>query len=66
MTQRIRSMTLFWRVCASNVAVLALIFLALVFAPVTVSVPVRATELLVLGGGLIVMLAVIAVLGSGS
>jgi two-component system sensor histidine kinase UhpB len=57
MTQRMRSMTLFWRVFASNVAVLALIFLALVFAPVTVSVPVRATELLVLGAGLVVTLA---------
>ena len=57
MTERVRSMTLFWRVFASNVAVLALIFLALVFAPVTVSVPVRATELLVLGSGLLVTLA---------
>jgi two-component system sensor histidine kinase UhpB len=53
MAGRLRSMTLFWRVFASNVAVLALIFLALVFAPITVSVPVRATELLVLGGGLL-------------
>jgi two-component system sensor histidine kinase UhpB len=50
-------MTLFWRVFATNAAVLVIAFLALVFAPVTVSVPVRATELVVLSVGLIAMLA---------
>jgi two-component system sensor histidine kinase UhpB len=51
-------MTLFWRIFATNAAVLALVFLALVLAPVTVSVPVRATELLVLVAGFLAMLVV--------
>jgi two-component system sensor histidine kinase UhpB len=62
LTARVRSLTLFWRVFATNVAVLALVFLALVFAPVTVSVPVRATELLILVTGLVVSLALTFVL----
>src|SRR5215212_1051283 len=49
-------MTLFWRVFATNAAVLVLVFFALVLAPVTVSVPVRATELAALVAGLLAML----------
>jgi two-component system, NarL family, sensor histidine kinase UhpB len=56
MAGKLKSMTLFWRVFATNAAVLVLVFLVLVFAPVTVSVPVRATELVVLLAGLLAML----------
>lgn len=48
---------LFWRVFAAYGAVLLLIFGLLVFAPVTVSIPVALTELVVLVAGLLVMLA---------
>ena len=51
-----KHMPLFWRVFATNAGVLLLVFAVLVLAPVTVSVPVRATELLVLAGGLLLML----------
>jgi two-component system sensor histidine kinase UhpB len=44
---------LFWRVFATHVAVLAIAFLLLVFAPVTVSIPVAFTELVVLVCGLV-------------
>lgn len=57
MPHRIRALSLFWRVFAIDVAVLALVFLLLVFAPVTVSIPVAATELAVLAGGLAGLLA---------
>jgi two-component system sensor histidine kinase UhpB len=50
-------MTLFSRVFATNAAVLALATAVLIFGPFTVSVPVAFTELLVLLGGLVVMLA---------
>ena len=56
MPRRLSSLPLFWRVFATNAAVLVLAFLGLVFAPVTVSVPVGASEVLVLAVGLVVLL----------
>ena len=53
---RMRALPLFWRVFAIDVAVLALVYLLLVFAPITVSIPVAGTELLLLTCGLIAML----------
>jgi two-component system sensor histidine kinase UhpB len=50
------SVPLYWRVFAANAAVLVVAFLALVFAPVTVSIPVAATELAVLVGGLVALI----------
>jgi two-component system, NarL family, sensor histidine kinase UhpB len=55
---RLSSLPLMWRVFATDAAVLILAFLGLVFAPVTVSVPPKTTELIVLASGLVVMLAV--------
>jgi two-component system, NarL family, sensor histidine kinase UhpB len=55
---RLSSLPLYWRVFATNAAVLVLAFLGLVFAPVTVSVPPHATELVVLLAGLLVMLVI--------
>jgi two-component system sensor histidine kinase UhpB len=57
MRRRLVSMPLLWRVFLTNAVVLALAIAALAAGPLTVSVPVAATELLVLLGGLIVMLA---------
>jgi two-component system sensor histidine kinase UhpB len=57
MRTRLNSLPLFWRVFGSNAAVLMLAFLALVFAPVTVSVPPTAIELVVLAVGLVSLLA---------
>jgi two-component system sensor histidine kinase UhpB len=54
--RRVRSLPLFWRVFAANASVLVLAFAGLVFAPVTVSVPVGASELLVLAVGLVGLL----------
>jgi two-component system sensor histidine kinase UhpB len=54
---RLNSLPLFWRVFGTNAAALVLAFLALVFAPVTVSVPPAATELVVLALGLVSLLA---------
>jgi two-component system, NarL family, sensor histidine kinase UhpB len=54
---RLNSLPLFWRVFGTNAAVLVLAFLALVFAPVTVSVPTAAFELVVLAAGLLALLA---------
>jgi two-component system sensor histidine kinase UhpB len=54
--------TLFRQLMATYVAVLALALLALVFAPVTVSAPVRAGEVLVLCAGGLMMLAVFRLL----
>lgn len=51
------SMPLFWRVFATTAAVLVLATLGLIFAAVTVSIPVSLTELVVLLGGLAAMLA---------
>ena len=48
---------LFWRVFAANASVLLLAFCGLVFAPITVSVPVGAGELAILAAGLVALLA---------
>jgi two-component system, NarL family, sensor histidine kinase UhpB len=56
MRKRFDAIPLIWRVSLTNAAVLALTTIALALAPVTVSVPVRATELAVLIAGMIVML----------
>jgi two-component system sensor histidine kinase UhpB len=58
MRARLSTLPLFWRVFATNAAVLALAFVGLVFAPVTVSVPVAAGELAVLAVALIALLAI--------
>jgi two-component system sensor histidine kinase UhpB len=50
------SLPLYWRVFATNASVLLLAFTALVFAPVTVSVPIGVGELIVLAIGLLVVL----------
>jgi two-component system sensor histidine kinase UhpB len=50
------SLPLFWRVFVTNAVAMSLAFAGLVLAPVTVSVPVSATELLVLASGLVVLL----------
>jgi two-component system sensor histidine kinase UhpB len=52
-----RRLSLFWRVFLVNAAVLAGATLVLAVAPITVSVPIERTELLVLLGGLLLMLA---------
>lgn len=57
MRPQLNSLPLFWRVFGTNAAVLVLAFLALVFAPVTVSVPPTAIELVVLAAGLVALLA---------
>jgi two-component system, NarL family, sensor histidine kinase UhpB len=49
-------MPLFWRVFATNAFVLALAVALLALAPVTVSIPVALTELLVLVAGMVAML----------
>lgn len=51
------NLPLFWRIFLTQVAVLAIAFLLLVFAPVRVSIPVAATELIVLVCGLAGMVA---------
>jgi two-component system sensor histidine kinase UhpB len=56
MRTRMSSMPLFWRVFATNALAMSLAFAALVLAPVTVSVPVSATELIVLAIGLVLLL----------
>jgi two-component system, NarL family, sensor histidine kinase UhpB len=56
--RRLSSLPLYWRVFATNAAMLILAFLGLVFAPVTVSVPPNLTELIVLIVGLVVILAI--------
>jgi two-component system, NarL family, sensor histidine kinase UhpB len=56
MRTRVSSLPLLWRVFATNAAVMLLAFAGLVFAPVTVSVPVAAAELVVLVIGLAVLL----------
>ena len=48
MRSRLSKLPLLWRVFAANAIVLALAFAGLVLAPVTVSVPVAASELAVL------------------
>jgi two-component system, NarL family, sensor histidine kinase UhpB len=53
----VASLPLFWRVFFTNAGVLVLAFAGLVFAPVTVSVPIGAGELLVLAVGMVALLA---------
>jgi len=60
--RRFRSLSVFWRVLLVDAAVLAVGFAFLAAGPVTVSYPVRAGQLLVLIGGLILMLAVTTIL----
>jgi two-component system sensor histidine kinase UhpB len=62
MLARLSTLPLFWQVFGANAAVLSLAFTGLVFAPVTVSVPPHATELIVLFVGLLVTLAINLVL----
>jgi two-component system sensor histidine kinase UhpB len=57
MQARVASLTLFWRVFATNAAALSLAFAFLALAPVTVSVPVALRELVVLLVGLVALLA---------
>src|SRR5215217_7267920 len=57
MRTRLNSLPLFWRVFGTNGAVLVLAFVALVVAPVTVSVPPTAAEVVVLAVGLVSLLA---------
>jgi two-component system, NarL family, sensor histidine kinase UhpB len=52
------SLPLYWRVFATNASVLLLAFMALVLAPVTVSVPIDVGELILLAIGLLVVLLV--------
>jgi two-component system sensor histidine kinase UhpB len=56
--RRLAALPLYWRVFATNAALLFLAFLVLVFAPVTVSVPPELTELVALLAGLVVILAI--------
>ena len=56
MRARLLSLRLFWRVYMTNALILALAFLGLVLAPVTVSAPVTVVELLALMGGLLALL----------
>jgi two-component system, NarL family, sensor histidine kinase UhpB len=56
MRGRMSSLPLYWRVFATNAVAMALAFAGLVFAPVTVSVPVAAVELIVLAIGLVLLL----------
>src|SRR5688572_11481172 len=58
MGRRLDSMPLFWRVFAAYATVLLLAVAALVFAPITVSVPIALAEL----AGLVVMLLLTFVL----
>ena len=62
MRSRLNSMPLFWRVFGTNAAILVLAFIGLVFAPVTVSVPPAAIEVVVLMAGLVCLLALNLVL----
>lgn len=57
MMKRLSAMPLLWRAFTTNAIVLVLAYLALVFAPVTVSVPPEPAELAVLTLGLLVLLA---------
>jgi len=52
-----RKLPLFWRIFLTQFAVLVVAFLLLVFAPVTVSIPVAATELVVLVCGMAALAA---------
>src|SRR3954470_21312583 len=56
LTGRLAELSLFWRVLLANTVVLSVATLLLAVAPVTVSVPIALTELLVLLVGLAAML----------
>jgi two-component system sensor histidine kinase UhpB len=56
MRRRLSSLPLFWRVFGTNAVALVLAAAALVFAPITVSVPVALSELVILLAGLAVLL----------
>jgi two-component system sensor histidine kinase UhpB len=58
MRERLQAVPLLWLVAFANAAVLAVATLALVLAPITVSIPVTFTEFAVLVAGMIVMFAV--------
>lgn len=58
MRTRVNALPLFWLVYGTNAGVLMLAFLGLAFAPVSVSVPPAATELVVLAAGLVCLLAI--------
>ena len=58
MREWLSSVPLLWRVFATNAVVLAVAFIGLVAAPVSVSVPVAAGEVVVLAAALAVLLAV--------
>lgn len=58
MRTRLNELPLFWLVYGTNAAVLSLAFLGLAFAPVTVSVPPAASELVVLAASLACLLAI--------
>jgi two-component system, NarL family, sensor histidine kinase UhpB len=58
MRARVSTWPLFWRIFAVNAIVLVLAFAGLALAPVTVSAPVAASELVVLAVGLVCLLAV--------
>jgi two-component system sensor histidine kinase UhpB len=62
MLARLSSLPLFWQVFGTNATALVLAFVGLIFAPVTVSAPPHATELLVLSLGLLVTLMINLVL----
>ncbi|MGW3728595.1 sensor histidine kinase, partial [Streptomyces sp. NPDC000851] len=55
-------MSLFWRIFGLNAVVLGTATALLLWAPVTVSVPVLLTEAVILVGGLVVMLVANAAL----
>ncbi len=53
-----RRRSLFWRLSMVNVSVLVVVAVLLIVTPVTISVPIRATELLIILAGLIASAAV--------
>ncbi|MBB4662309.1 HAMP domain-containing sensor histidine kinase [Conexibacter arvalis] len=57
MRKLLGTLPLYWRIFATQFVVLTVAFLLLVFAPVTVSIPVAATELVVLICGLAALVA---------
>ena len=60
--RRLAELPLFWRVFAANAIVLAVAVALLALAPVTVSIPVALTELVILVAGMIAMLVLDALL----
>ena len=56
--RRPHARSLFWRLSVVNVSVLVVVALLLIFAPVTISVPVRPTELMIIVLGLLATTAI--------